>query len=88
MSEKVKTVWRIEGSDGFRADLPGSLNPKAVSRVLQRLVCHHLSNDEIVNASRRKGSRGYSSLLERIGLGDPLHFGEDQFYTAKHVRVE
>ena len=83
----MRAVWRIEGSDGFYADLPGSLYPVEVTRVLQRLTCHHISRDEIVNASRRKGSVGYSPLLERIGFGEPIHFGEDPFYTACRIEI-
>lgn len=83
----MAAVWRIEGSDGFTADLPGYLHPSEVIRVLQRLTCYHLSRDEIVNASRRKGSADYSPLLERIGVGEPIHFGQDPFYTARQIEI-
>ena len=81
----MAAVWRIEGSDGFIADLSGSLYPSEVARVLQHLTCRQLSRDEIVNASRRKRSIGYSPLLERIGSGNPMHFGQDPFYTARKI---
>ena len=83
----MAAVWRIEGSDGFIADLPGTLYPAEVARVLQRLTCHNLSRDEIVSASRRKRSIGYSPLLERVGSGNPIHFGQDPYYTARPIKI-
>lgn len=81
----MSKVWRIEGSNGFQAQMPGNISESEMEAVLQRLVGQHLDGDEIIAASLRSNHRGYSPLLERIGSGSPIHFGQDPFYTARLV---
>ena len=79
-------VWHIEGRDStkliFERDVPGNMSEGEIETILQRLVARHLPPDEIVDASLRKGVRDKSPLLERIGRGAPIHFGENPYYTA------
>ncbi len=79
-------VWHIEGFDGgtliFESDMPGNMSSSEIETTLQRLVAGHLSAEEIVSASLRKSARGYSPLLERVGAGAPVCYGENPFYIA------
>jgi hypothetical protein len=79
-------VWQIRRLDGgnvkFEWEMPGQMSESEISATLQRLVACHLSESEIVSASLRKGSSGYRSLLERVGRGRPISYGENPYYTA------
>ena len=79
-------VWHIEGWDStkliFERDVPGNMYEPEIERILQRLVARHLTPDEIVDASLRKNARNWSPLLERIGRGTPIHFGQNPYYIA------
>lgn len=61
--------WVITGYDGdriiYETKMPApALSKKGVETLLQRLTAHHLDHDDIVAASRRRGSRGYLPHLE------------------------
>ena len=79
-------VWHIEGRSGstviFERDLPGNMSEREIEATLQRLVARHLSADEVVSASLRKNARDYSRLLERVGRGTPICYGENPHYIA------
>ncbi len=80
-------VWKIKGWDGnsvvFEREMLGNLSEKEISATLQRLVARNLSNDEVIDASRRKNDPNYSALFERIGSGYPISYGLDPHYTAE-----
>jgi hypothetical protein len=73
-------VWLIEGQDGtttfFRRRLPGNLSESEIKAIVQRLACRHLTADEVVSASRRKGYR--TTHLET---------GRDSPPTAKRASI-
>ncbi len=79
-------VWHIEGFEGgtviFESDMPGIMSLSEIETTLQRLVARNLSPDEIVSASLRKSARGHSPLLERVGKGAPVCYGENPYYIA------
>jgi hypothetical protein len=83
---EVAMVWHIEGWDStkliFERDVPGNMSEGEIETILQRLVARHLTPDEIVDASLRKNAHNRSSLLDRIGQGRPIHFGENPYYVA------
>ncbi len=68
----VKPYWLVEGYERFdrifQARLPGHMTDKELVTIIQRLTCKHLSEEEIVAASLRKGKR--TSLLEPL-IGRP-----------------
>ena len=82
-------VWRIKGWNDteliFDQPMPGRLSEKAIAAILQRLACRHLSGEEIIDASRRPRDPGYRPLLERVGSGAPMTYGDNPFYTADFV---
>ena len=79
-------VWHIEGRDSFKLiferDVPGNMSEAEIEKILQRLVARHLSPDEIVDPCLRKNAPNRSPLLERIGRGAPIHYGQNPYYTA------
>ena len=79
-------VWQIRGWDGtdaiFECEMPGQMSEPEISVTLQRLVSRHLSEREVVSASLRKNASGYVPLLERVGRGPPIAYGENPYYTA------
>ena len=79
-------AWRIEGYDSieliFERDVPGNLSESEVLAMLQRLAARHLSPDEIVSASLRRGAKNRSELLDPIGRKDSLHVGQNPYYIA------
>lgn len=79
-------VWQIRGMDGqnvmFECEMPGQMSESEISATLQRLVARHLSESEVVSASLRKRSSGYSPLLERVGRGRPISYGDYPQYSA------
>jgi hypothetical protein len=81
-------VWQIKGWDGqkpvFEREVAGNLTEPEISAMLQRLACRHLSDTEIIRASVRKGDPEYAPLLERIGTGNPICYGDGSLhYTAE-----
>ncbi len=79
-------VWQIRGMDGqnvmFECEMPGQMSESEISVTLQRLVACNLTESEVVSASLRKGSSGYSPLLERVGRGRPISYGDYPQYSA------
>ncbi len=71
--------WKIQKAEGsdvtHLATLPGHMSVAEVETTLQRLVCRHLSEKEVVAASLRKEMGGHSNLLERAGAFEPICFG-------------
>ena len=80
-------VWKIKGWDGnsvvFEREMLGNLSETEISTTLQRLVARNLSNEEVIDASRRKNDPYYSALFERIGSGYPISYGLGPHYTAE-----
>ena len=84
----TKKFWRIVGYDStskiFERRLPfGVLSETEVERLLQRLVCRHLTSDEITDGSLRRSNPAYRPLLElrrersgkfSISAGDNPHY--------------
>ena len=67
MTSKPKRHWRIVGFDSqdriFEGTAPGNLHENEIERMLQRLVCRHLSDGEVVAASLRSNHRGQARGL-------------------------
>ena len=69
MSQDAKRFWKIVAYDGtqklFEKVLPlGSLSEGEMTTLLQQLAALSLTPDEIINASLRRDSKSYASLLE------------------------
>ena len=79
-------IWQIRGFDGanqiFEGEMPGQMTESEISTTLQRLAARHLSEAEIVSASLRKRAPSYVPLLERIGRGSPICYGQNPYFTA------
>lgn len=82
-------TWRIKGWDSTTLivdrQMPGYLSEKEIATTLQRLVSRHLSDEDIIDASLRRGDSRYRPLLERVGGGAPIAYGENPHYTADLV---
>jgi hypothetical protein len=69
----TKSRWKIQGIQSttvvFKAELPGGYSNGEIATILQRLACRHLTDEEIISASLRKGRR--TSLLETKTAGPP-----------------
>ena len=82
----MEKVWRIRGWDGedviFECEMPGQMSETEISVTLQLLASRHLSERQVVNASLRKNILGYVRLLQRVGKGPPITYGENPYYTA------
>lgn len=68
---RVERLWLIQGFDGltrfFRAEVPvGLLTEDAAGTLLQRLASRHLTPNEVLAASLRRRTKGYSPLLEVV----------------------
>ena len=81
----MKWIIRRYDSDDERiiAELPGHFGEKEIAILLQRLVCMHLDENEVIAASLRRGAKGRSPLLDRIGHGAPMQYGENPYFTAQ-----
>jgi hypothetical protein len=84
-------AWRIEGYDGdqriFDRTIPvGMISDSELKVLMQRLACRHLSDAEIVAASLRRNSEGYSPLLELSVTSAPgqhvICSGDNPHYIA------
>ena len=68
-----KPRWKIQGIHSttvvFKGELPGGYSNGEITTILQRLACRHLTDEEIISASLRKGRR--TSLLEAKTAGPP-----------------
>ena len=82
---------RIEGHDGanliFKEPVPlGNLSDKGIIRLLQRLVCKGLDEEDIIAASLPKNAKGYRPLLDpqidRGGHRPSVTVGHGIYYTA------
>lgn len=80
-------IWKIRKFDGDNHkqvwSVSGALSEPEICTMLQRLVSQNLSDDEIISASLRKNDRHHNTLLERIGRGTPICYGEGIYYTAQ-----
>ena len=80
-------AWHIKGWEGgrtvFAQFVPGHLSEQEVSVILQRLACRQLSETEIVRSSLRRNDPDYAPLLERVGHGMPITYGQGIYYTAE-----
>ncbi len=78
--------WRIKKYDGMDLlgewSVSGRLSEKEICSMLRRLVSRNLSDDEIIGSSLRKNDSGYLPLLEQVGRGNPICFGDGIHYTA------
>jgi len=84
--------WRIEGFDGldkiFETEVPWHLlSEKQVEELLRRLVCRHLSDDEIVGASLNQKAKRSSLLDVRRSMQPPhvITCGASPHYLARIV---
>jgi len=78
--------WTVRKWDGLEEiwsrDLPGRMGPNQVERLLQRLACRHLTDDEIISASLPKNAVGRTSILDETDFAQPMSYGENPHYTA------
>ena len=91
VSKKRTLRWVVQGYDGqveiFRYTLPKGPNwgePRIIE-LLRRLICRHLTADDIINASRAPRDKLFSSELEERRATEPrLHItvGSNPFYVA------
>jgi hypothetical protein len=92
----VKKVWRIEGFDSteriYERTLDIRISDKQMIGLLQRLVCRHLSEDEIVGSSLRRNQTGYLAHLEtRTDFALGRHYimaGDNPHYVASIIDLE
>jgi hypothetical protein len=84
--------WRIQGFDGtkliFESDISRHLlSDKQVDELLKRLVCRHLSDDEIVGASLNRKAERTALLDVRRSTQPPLMItcGDNPHYVARVV---
>jgi hypothetical protein len=80
-------VWKIEGWDStrriFELRAPGNLEPREVTRMLQRLACRDLSPQEIVSSSLRRNHKERANFLDPICRnGGTIHVGNNPYYVA------
>ena len=69
-----------------RWEMSGQWSEAEIEVLLQRLVCSGLTADEIISASLKKRDARRTKLLDRIGRGNPIHYGENPHYTAEEMR--
>ncbi len=69
-----------------RWEMSGQWSETEIELILQRLVCSGLNADEIISASLKKRDANRTKLLDRIGHGIPIQYGENPYYTAERVR--
>ena len=82
--------WIITGYDGTDklmkfSILFGMTSEGQIVALLQRLASRHLTPEEVVAASYRKGSVGYSPLLEPLISPRPrrtIQVGSNPYYVA------
>lgn len=75
-------VWKICKVEGTVTEnvgsLPGYMSVAEVETTLQRLLCTRLTEQEVIAASHRKEMGGHSCLLERVGDGGLISFGQGE----------
>ncbi len=85
----MKHFWRIRKYDSQEEvgtwDVPGHYTQTEVERILQALTCRDLNEIEIISSLRRKSDPSRAPLLDRIGNGPTLQYGENPWYTASYT---
>lgn len=85
--EECDMVWLIEGWNGtdqiLECSIPGDMSESEVLEILKRLVARHLTSEEIVDSSLRRGRQNRLQLLDRIGSGLPIQVGENPYFIAR-----
>ncbi|MCF1502247.1 hypothetical protein L0F51_00530 [Afifella sp. H1R] len=83
----MKNVWRVYRSDGqtqsLIGEMPSQTTEKEMLAVLQRLVCRELNDEEILLSSLRRGNPSRRALLDRVGQGSPIQWGDNPFVFAR-----
>jgi hypothetical protein len=79
-------AWQVTG---YKSDkklwsktVSGRLSDAQMLALLQRLVCMHLSEDEIISSSLQSNDPKRTAHLDRVGGGAPLCVGSNPYYTA------
>ena len=88
----MKAKWVIVGFNSFeefyRREITYALTVEEMTRILQLLSSRHLSQDEIVDCSLRRGWKGRKVLLDarksHVGLFT-IEVGENPYFTATMV---
>lgn len=87
----TRRFWRIAGFDGLKpilkATIPyGTVTPKEMRHLLQRLAAQHLTPREIIACSMRRGSRDRLPFLDVTEESDERKFvlsvGQDPHFVA------
>ena len=87
--DSARQYWLILGSREertiFLSRLPSKTSKTEIARLLQKLAARHLSEEEIVDASRVKKSASYSCRLEvgRTGRDECMFVEGVTRYTAR-----
>lgn len=81
--------WRVQRiEDGQTTDvgtLPGEMSVGEVETTLQRLLCTHMTEAEVIAASLRKEMGSHSeALARRTGVGPVICGDERLSYKATH----
>lgn len=84
-------VWKIEGWNGaereFELAVPNGHERPAIIRILERLVCRHLSPQEVVEASIARDHEQHNALLEPVSQSvESVHFGHGERYYIATLR--
>ena len=97
MTSKPKRHWRIVGYDSqdviIESSAPGNLTEGEVERMLQRLVCRHLSDREVVAASLTRNHRGQAKVLlcvnhDRRAKHYTISAGNNPHYVAALIPTD
>lgn len=80
--------WKIEKHDGILetglvGELPDSMSEREVEEVLRRLVCIRLNEEEVLASSLDARHPNRRVLLDRIGSGPEIQFGDNPFFIAR-----
>lgn len=65
--------------------LPGNMSEAEVAEILKRLVSHHLSEEEIVLSSLRRGQKYRRTFLDPIP-GNKLCYGENPWFVGERSK--
>lgn len=84
----ARARWKIVEYDGAETvsetTVSGQLSDREVETLLQRLVCRHLSFEEVVGSSLRKNAKGHRTHLDvRPASKSALMCGDGYHYTAR-----
>lgn len=91
----TKDLWKISGYNGtetiFEDSVPAYLfSEKQMEEVIRRLVCQHLTSNEIVSASKNRAKqRSELLLVQKVNTTGSaiLTCGTNPYYVAKFVSV-